>query len=367
VLAREVPEYGSTRNPCDVTAQVIGSGAVLGACADALLADPLFGVMVTSHAYAYESATSRLPVFSRAAAASGKIVCNIWAPEWLGGPGAFETESDPHLALFHSMDRCFAVIAAWNWREALRGPGRRLPARTVDPSAKPAMEALLAATSGAALTEREAKQVMEIYGIPVVADALVQSAPAACDAAVKIGFPVVLKGESPDILHKTEAGLVKLNLASAAEVEKAFGEILRAVGDKEPQPDFRGVVVQPMIPKGVEVMVGARHDPQFGPLVVVGLGGVLVEVLRDTALSLAPVDSLEAEAMLRKLKGAAVLDGFRGAPAVDVTRLAEIVSRFSELAADAGAAISEMEINPLICSGDRIVAADALIVKGDAL
>lgn len=367
VLAREVPEYGSTRNPCDVTAQVIGSGAVLGACADALLADPLFGVMVTSHAYAYESATSRLPVFSRAAAASGKIVCNIWAPEWLGGPGAFETESDPHLALFHSMDRCFAVIAAWNWREALRGRGRRLPARTVDPSAKPAMEALLAATSGAALTEREAKQVMEIYGIPVVADALVQSAPAACDAAVKIGFPVVLKGESPDILHKTEAGLVKLNLASAAEVEKAFGEILRAVGDKEPQPDFRGVVVQPMIPKGVEVMVGARHDPQFGPLVVVGLGGVLVEVLRDTALSLAPVDSLEAEAMLRKLKGAAVLDGFRGAPAVDVTRLAEIVSRFSELAADAGAAISEMEINPLICSGDRIVAADALIVKGDAL
>jgi acetate---CoA ligase (ADP-forming) len=367
VLAREVPEYGSTRNPCDVTAQVIGSGAVLGACADALLADPLFGVMVTSHAYAYESATSRLPVFSRAAAASGKIVCNIWAPEWLGGPGAFETESDPHLALFHSMDRCFAVIAAWNWREALRGRGRRLPARTVDPSAKPAMEALLAATSGAALTEREAKQVMEIYGIPVVADALVQSAPAACDAAVKIGFPVVLKGESPDILHKTEAGLVKLNLASAAEVEKAFGEILRAVGDMEPKPDFRGVVVQPMIPKGVEVMVGARHDPQFGPLVVVGLGGVLVEVLRDTALSLAPVDSLEAEAMLRKLKGAAVLDGFRGAPAIDVTRLAEIVSRFSELAADAGAAISEMEINPLICSGDRIVAADALIVKGDAL
>jgi succinyl-CoA synthetase beta subunit len=177
---------------------------------------------------------------------------------------------------------------------------------------------------------------------------------------------VVLKGESPDILHKTEAGLVKLNLATVAEVEKAFYEILRAAGNIEPKPDFRGVVVQPMIPKGVEVMVGARHDPQFGPLVVVGLGGVLVEVLRDTALSLAPVETSEAEAMLRKLKGAAVLNGFRGVPAVDVARLAEIVSRFSELAADAGAAVSEMEINPLICSGDRIVAADALIVKGDA-
>ena len=366
VLAREVPEYGSTRNPCDVTAQVISSSAALGACAGALLADPVFGVMVTSHAYAYESATSRLPVFSQAAAASGKIVCNIWAPEWLGGPGAFETESDPHLALFHSMDRCFAIIAAWNRREALRGRGQRVTARIADPSARSAMEALLAATSGASLTERKAKQVMALYGIPVVADALVQSASAACEVAVKLGFPVVLKGESPSILHKTEAGLVKLNLASVGEVEKSFDEILRAASSIEPKPDFRGVVVQPMIPKGVEVMVGARYDPQFGPLVVVGLGGVLVEVLRDTALSLAPLETSEAEAMLRNLKGAALLNGFRGAPAVDVGRLAEIVCRFSELAADAGAVVSEMEINPLICSGDRIVAADALIVKGEA-
>jgi acyl-CoA synthetase (NDP forming) len=366
VLAREVPEYGSTRNPCDVTAQVISSSAALGACVNALLSDPLFGVMVTSHAYAYESATSRLPVFSQAAAASGKIVCNIWAPEWLGGPGSFETESDPHLALFHSMDRCFAMIAAWNWREALRGRGQRVVARTVDPSARSVMADMLAAMSGTSLTEREAKQVMKLYGIPIVADALAQSASAARDAAVELGFPVVLKGESPDILHKTEAGLVKLNLASVAEVEKAFDEILSAVANIEPKPDFRGVVVQPMIAKGVEVMVGARHDPQFGPLVVVGLGGVLVEVLRDTALSIAPVEASEAEAMLRKLKGAALLDGFRGAPAVNVARLAEIVCRFSELAADAGAAVREMEINPLICSGDRIVAADALIVKGEA-
>lgn len=366
VLAREVPEYGSTRNPCDVTAQVIGSSAVLGACAGALLADPRYGVMVTSHAYAYELATSRLPVFSQAAATSGKIVCNVWAPEWLGGPGAFETESDPHLALFHSMDRCFAAIAAWNWRAMQRQAARGAWCRISDAGAKPAMEALLAASLTASLTEREAKQVMALYGIPVVADALVQSASAACEAAAKVGFPVVLKGESPDVLHKTEAGLVKLGLRTAPEVERAFNDIERAVAAMSPRPDFRGVVVQPMIPKGVEVMVGARHDPQFGPLVVVGLGGVLVEVLRDTALSLAPVGPSEAEAMLRGLKGSAVLNGFHSAPAVDVPRLAEIVCRFSELAADAGGDVSEMEINPLICAGDRIVAADALIVKGEA-
>ena len=363
VLAREVPEYGSTRNPCDVTAQVISSGAALAACATALLADPQYGVMVTSHAYAYESATSRLPVFARAAAENGKIVCNVWAPEWLGGPGSVETESDPHLALFHSMDRCFAALAAWNRRAVLRGSARA-EGRLSDPGAKAVMMGLLAAAPAASMTEREAKQVMALYGVPVVSDALVQSAAAAVEAAAKAGFPVVLKGESPDILHKTEAGLVKLGVTSAADVERAYDEIMQSVAAISPKPEFRGVVVQPMIPKGVEVMVGARYDPQFGALALVGLGGVLVEVLRDTALALAPVRFSEAEAMLRGLKGAALLDGFRGAPAVDVQRLAEIVCRFSELAADAGADIAEMEINPLIAAGDRIVAVDALIVKG---
>src|SRR3984885_9832569 len=245
-------------------------------------------------------------------------------------------------------------------RPAARGAGFRTRAQ------KPAMEALLAASLTASLTEREAKQVMALYGIPVVADALVQSASAACEAAAKVGFPVVLKGERPNVLHKTEGGLVKLGLRTAPEVERAFNDIERAVAAMSPRPDFRGVVVQPMIPKGVEVMVGARHDPQFGPLVVVGLGGVLVEVLRDTALSLAPVGPSEAEVMLRGLKGSGLLNGFRSAPAVVVPRLAEIVCRFSELAADAGGDVSEMEINPLICAGDRIVAGGRLFGQGGA-
>jgi acetyl-CoA synthetase len=170
---------------------------------------------------------------------------------------------------------------------------------------------------------------MVLYGIPVVEDILVNDVAAALAAAERHGFPVVLKGESPDILHKTEAGLVKLNLRSASEVEQAFSEIARAVDAMSPPPEFKGVLVQPMVPKGVEVMVGARHDPQFGSLVVVGLGGVFVEVLRDTALALAPVGSSEAIAMLRSLKGAVLLDGYRAAPAVDVSRLAEIICRFS--------------------------------------
>jgi len=367
VLAQRVPEYGSTRNPCDVTAQVLTDPGGLAACAGALLSDPVYGALVTSHAYAYSSATSRLPVFSKAAAASGKIACNVWAPEWLGGPGAFETESDPHLALFHSMDRCFAALAAWHWRDALRQAPKDDAHRLTAAGAAAEMQALLAAIPRATLTGREAKHIMALYGIPVVTDVLVQDPEAAVVAAERVGFPVALKGESPDILHKTEAGLVRLDLHGAAAVRQASQAILDAVAAITPPPPFQGLVVQPMVPKGIEVMVGTRYDPQFGALVIAGLGGVMVEVLRDTALALAPVRLSEALVMLRSLKGAALLDGFRGGPAVDLPRLAEIIVRLSELAADAREAITEMEVNPFICTGDRIMAVDALIVKAEPI
>ncbi len=363
VLAAWVPEYGSTRNPCDVTAQVITEPGGLLACTDALLADPAYGALVTSHAYAYASATARLPVFSQAAAAHGKIVCNVWAPGWLDGPGSLETEIDPHLALFHSMDRCFAVLAAWHRRAELRQAPPAISRRFSRPGAKAEAEALLRTVPRAALTEHEAKQVLALYGVPVVSDHLVHDPDAAVAVAASLGFPVVLKGESPDIQHKTEAGMVRLNLRDADEVRHAYQAILDAAAAMTPRPDLQGVLVQPMIPKGIEVMVGARHDPQFGPLVIVGLGGVLVEVLRDIALAPAPVGLDEATAMLQGLKGAALLHGFRGTEPVDLARLAEMVCRISELAADAGKRIAEMEVNPFICAGGRILAVDALIVK----
>ena len=315
VLEAHVPEYGSTRNPCDVTAQAISDAAGLAACAGALLSDPAYGVLVTTHGYAYASATARLATFAAAAAASGKLVCNVWVPEWLGGPGAAETEADPNLALFHSMDRCFATLAAWHRRGAMRRAPPATRTRRSDAGTADAARALLAAAPGAALTEREAKCVMALYGIPVVSDTPVQTREQAVAAAEALGFPVVLKGESPDILHKTEAGLVRLDLPNADAVGAAAHAMLETVASMDPPPRFTGMVVQPMLPKGVEIVVGARYDAQFGALLVVGLGGVLVEVLRDTALALAPVTVEEAREMLRSLKGAALLDGFRGTPA----------------------------------------------------
>ena len=172
------------------------------------------------------------------------------------------------------------------------------------------------------------------YGIPVVGERLVRSADAAAAAAEALGMPVVLKVESPDLPHKTEAGVIRLNLRTAAEVRTGYAEVMANAARVTPPPRLNGVLVQPMVPAGTEVLIGGRVDPQFGPLVVVGLGGVLVELLKDSSVGLAPVTQVEALGMLGKLKGAAALGGFRGSPAVDLDALAGVIGRVSEFIAD---------------------------------
>jgi acyl-CoA synthetase (NDP forming) len=129
---------------------------------------------------------------------------------------------------------------------------------------------------------------------------------------------------------------------------------------------IRGVLVQPMIPAGIELMAGARIDPQLGPLILVGLGGILVELLKDVAIELAPVTAAEARGMLERLKGAALLRGFRGSAPVDIDQLCDVIVRLSEFAADNQEGIIELDVNPLICAANRIVAVDALLVRRHA-
>jgi len=201
-----------------------------------------------------------------------------------------------------------------------------------------------------------------LYGVPVVGERVAQHVDEAVNAAGSLGYPVVLKVESPDLPHKTEAGVVALNLRNADEVREAYQTIMARANAVTPPPRIAGVLVQKMIPQGVEMVVGARIDPLFGPLVVVGLGGILVELLRDTVLAPAPVTHAEALGMLAELKGARLLDGFRGMAAVNRTRLAQVICAVAAFAADHRATVAELDVNPLICSGDDITAVDALIV-----
>jgi acetate---CoA ligase (ADP-forming) len=186
-------------------------------------------------------------------------------------------------------------------------------------------------------------------------------------AVTDLGFPLALKVESPDITHKTEAGGVALNLRSMDEVRAAYERVLANARRFSPDAKISGVLLQPMLPAGVEVVAGARIDPLLGPLIVAGFGGVLAELLRDAAVELAPINAGEATRMLRGLQGAALFGGFRGAPAVDLDRLADILVRVSEFAADQQGLITELDINPIICAGPALVAVDALIVRAPAV
>jgi 3-hydroxyacyl-CoA dehydrogenase/acyl-CoA synthetase (NDP forming) len=367
VLEAHVPEFGSARNPCDVTAQVVSNPESLYACGNALASDPTFGALVIPLVYAYDLTAPRVKVFSELARKHGKAACYVWLTQWLDGAGAREAEEDARLALFRSMDRCFATLAAWHQRELRRARGPRIAPRESPLDVAHAASTALQQCRHIQVMEREAKAILALYGVPVTAEERVMTADDAVAAAGRIGYPVVLKVESPDLAHKSDVGGVKLALADAQAVRQAHAQIMASMGALQPAPRVDGVLVQPMVASGVEIVVGGRIDPQFGALITVGLGGVLVELLRDTATRVAPVNRREAADMLHSLKGAQVLDGFRGQSAVDKDALCEVVVRLSEFLADQAHTLVEFDVNPLVCRADGVIAVDALLVRTSAL
>ena len=363
ILEARIPEFGSARNPCDVTAQVITDPNSLIECVEALLSAPEYGALAMPAVYSSEASTRFIPVYDELAGRHGKIICSPWQSEWRDGPGAEERERAPNIALFPTVNSCFAALAAANWRAARRAQPRQEPRRLAPPSAKDMAARLIAAATAPVLTEREAKAALAPYGIPCVEERLATDRAGAIAAAQALGYPVVLKALSRDLPHKTGAGVIHLDLGNAAAVGAAYDAILARIAAQSPAPRLDGVLVQKMVPQGVEVIVGGRVDAQFGPLVVVGLGGTLVEVLDDTALAPAPIAPDEAETLLRELRAFRLLQSYRGLPSVDLTRLCEIVCRASEFIADQCRVVSEFDLNPLICSGANITAVDALIVR----
>jgi len=361
LLVSRIPDFGAARNPCDVTGQILNDPESLNVCAGAFLNDPQYATLVVPMTYGYAASAARIPVYDRLAKEAGKIVCIAWQAEWLEGPGVKEAEESDRVALFRSMAALFAALAAWTWREDKRAAAHGAIAPTPAETLRAARD-MIATAEGRTLTEREAKSVLALYGVPVVGELLTSSADDAVAAAEALGYPAVLKVESPDLPHKTEAGVIRLNLRNAEEVRAGYDAVMANARRVSPPPRINGVLVQPMVPQGVEMVVGARIDPLFGPLVVVGLGGILVEVLHDTALAPAPVTHADALALLRQLKGERLLHGFRGAPAVDLNRLADVICGISRFAADHRDTIAELDVNPLICAGERIIAVDALIV-----
>jgi acyl-CoA synthetase (NDP forming) len=219
--------------------------------------------------------------------------------------------------------------------------------------------------SGRLLNEVEAKELLKNAGISVIETRLAKTKKEAVLLSKELGFPVVMKIVSPDIVHKSDVGGVVLGLASAAQVGRAYREMMSSIKQRLPKATITGVSIQKMAPSGVEIIIGMNKDPQFGPAIMFGLGGVLVEVLRDVAFRLVPVSRLDAAEMVREIKGYALLQGYRGQEPVDIKRLEEVIVQVSEFI-ESHPQIEELDLNPLVASGDKIVAVDARIVLNGA-
>jgi acyl-CoA synthetase (NDP forming) len=212
------------------------------------------------------------------------------------------------------------------------------------------------------LVETESKELLEQWGVPIVSCKVATSDEEALRLAHSMGFPVALKILSPGIIHKTEAGGVKLNLTTGEDVRSAFTEIMENAKKSFPSASVLGVTVQKMV-SGIEVVVGVTKNPQFGHVLMFGMGGVWVELLKDTTFRLIPIAAIDADEMMRDIKGFPVLKGYRGQGA-DMESLAEILMKVSDLIV-AHPDIEEMDLNPIITSPDGSVVADARIILAE--
>ena len=202
--------------------------------------------------------------------------------------------------------------------------------------------------------EPDAKRIFSIAGLEVPRYTLAESSGDAVSFAEQTGFPVVAKVVSPEVIHKTEVSGVEVGIQTPEEVEEAFARFSGING-------FAGMLVEQMI-EGTELIVGAKTDSQFGPVVLIGMGGVGVEIYQDSSIRMAPLRENDVKSMVSQLKARQLIEGFRGSEAVNMKKLTELVVRFSELAVELEEEFESIDLNPVICTGDRCVIADARII-----
>ena len=211
------------------------------------------------------------------------------------------------------------------------------------------------------LTEIEAKVWLKNAGIPTVETKLATSRTEAVEIAKKIGFPVVMKIVSPDVVHKSDAGGVKLGIQNATQAGKAYGEILSSVKKQFPKAKIAGISVQKMAKQGIEVIIGMTKDAQFGPVIMFGLGGILVEILKDVSFPIVPLTKRDAAEMITEIKGFAILKGYRGHDPADIPFLEDLIVKVSDFV-DKNPQIKELDLNPVFAYKDGAIAVDARII-----
>ena len=227
-----------------------------------------------------------------------------------------------------------------------------------------AMDEIIAAArkeDRTSLTELESKQILKEVGINTTDIGLARSKEEAVAHSQELGYPVVLKIVSPDILHKTDVGGVKLSLNNKEDVGNAYDEIISAIKKHQPSAKIHGVSVQPMARPATEVIIGMSKDPQFGPVLMFGLGGILVEILKDISFRIVPLTGRDANEMIREIKGYPVLEGYRGQEPANIAVLEQLLLKVSEFV-ESNPEIKELDINPIFAYSDSALAIDARVI-----
>ena len=366
LASKEISSFGQVANPFDLTGQIFSDPEMFGRCMKLFVEENDFDIIqVNVSMVAGQSSEKRALYILESARGSLKPIVTWWAAGSLSEPG-IKILSDSEIALFRSPERCaMAVKSLVKYYQLLETRSDSTKYRYDDDysisldSAKNILDA-----GDTCLSEHQSKALLKLYGIPVTRENVAKSPHEAISFAEEIGFPVVLKIDSLDITHKSEAKAIRLGVKSKEDILQFYEEIIENVEKYDPKARINGVLVQEMTRSGTEVIVGMSEDPQFGPTIAFGLGGIFVEVLKDISLRVVPLLKSDAELMVRETKGYEILRGLRGKNRSDIEAVIDVLLRISRLAEDWKHYISEIDINPLIVfdEGHGVKALDALVV-----
>ena len=376
-LEEILPGYATVNNPLDSTASLSYDIDKFASVCEAVMKDPSVGIVAIGYTLLEEISDNAIYYMSEALE---RVMKEEWAKPCLMLPFAENTRNRDYVKKLESIGvpvlptslyalkiikniLAFASYRPENHNLEVAILSNLAPNQTSSPAEEARQTAeKTGGRAGTALTE--SKALIQEYGIDCGIFEVAHNREEAGEIFTRLKLKkAVAKVDSPDILHKSDVGCVILNLNSPEEAMAAYDTILENAAKHFKNPDIRGVQICNMAEKGTEVILGVNNDPQFGPCVLVGLGGIFVEIFKDTSMALAPISKKEADNMIRKLKSFRLLDGYRGAPKSDIDALSDAIVRISEMSAERARELKELDINPIFVYEKGICAVDALYIK----
>ena len=355
--------FGWAANPADIT--VHAGRDTVAPIMEHMISEPEVGTLVVASSASETQAHHIVDLRDR----HDELVAFLYTGSELGDSAGLTTLKNARVPVFHSPENLATALRLMHgyhsWREGrlLAGFGSTGP---ISAGQRATSDALLS-SGRVALSEHDAKRLLGAWDIPTTLERRASTVDEALAAAGEIGYPVVLKVESPEILHKTEAGALRLDIHDDVALRLAYDEVLGNAREYAPSAELEGVLVQETVTGGVEVIVGVTQDPQLGPVLLFGLGGILVELMSDVSLRVCPVARWDAEQMVDEVRGSRLVKGYRGRPKADVSALVDTLMKLSDLATNLSDRIEEIDINPLsvLPEGQGVKALDALVTVRD--